>query len=76
MTIFLSELMQDVRHMKTSPLTDEEKECIQEVITCDYRLSSIFHVCFLLLTFFHIVISGAENIQKRLDISLEVCSAT
>jgi hypothetical protein len=44
LTIFLFELMQDVRRMKASPLTVEEKECIKEVITCDCRLSHFFHV--------------------------------
>jgi hypothetical protein len=62
--------------MKTSPLTVDEKECIREVTIYDYRLFC-FSVLFLLLTFsILLLMSGAEDVQKCLDISLEVCSAT
>jgi hypothetical protein len=51
--------------MKTSPLTDKEKECIREVIICDYRLSPVFHffsIAYFLL--YLLLISGTENLQK------------
>jgi len=67
--------MQDVRRMKASPLTVEEKECIEKVITCDYLIFFMFDFC-RIISSIPTAISGAEDIQKRLDISLEVCSAT
>lgn len=52
--------------MKTSPLTVEEIESIQEVIICDYRL--IFCVsCLVSMTYILLrmmLISGTEGIQK------------
>ena len=62
----LFEIMQEVRRMKTSPLTTEEIERIEEVVI--FGLQPIF--CSLLdwylLTFslFYMVDAGAQEIQK------------
>jgi hypothetical protein len=44
-------------------------------VTTGYILFSMLDLCRLVSSILT-VISGAEDIQKRLDISLEVCSAT
>lgn len=50
--------------MKTSPLTVEEKECIQEVIICKpiFCFSCLVSIAYILLLL--MLISGTEGIQK------------